>query len=363
MELFTHDDLKSLLVVQDPACITLTLPADPAQAQVAPITLKNLSREAARQLEARGWKPQEAARLLEPVEGLVADALYWREQSGGLAIFLAGGLFQTYRVPMALDERVSVRDRFLLSPLLPLLAGDGRFTVLTLSRKHTRLLEGSRAGLAEVALEGMPEGFEEAFEKEGVRRGTFGSAPEEDDRVRIERFFREVDKFLGPILRRDCPPLVLAGVDHILSLYRAANTYPQLVEGGVPGSTEPLRLPELHQKAWALVRPIFEKAQGDAVAQYEALARTERASHDPHQVVPAAHYGRVETLLLARGAHLPGSFDAESGKVVVHRTAHPDAEDLLDLAAIQTLRHDGRVFSLAPDAMPVESTMAAVFRY
>lgn len=363
MELFTHDDLRTLLAVQDPTCITITLPADPAQAQAAPIKLKNLSREAARLLEARGYKPQEAVRLLEPVEKLVADPLYWREQSGGLAIFLTGDFFQTFRVPMALDERVAVRDRFTLSPLIPLLAGDGRFYVLALSRKHVRLLEGSRASLAEVALDGLPSGLDETFEKEGVRRGTFGSAPEEDDRARIERFFREVDKFLGPILRRDCPPLLLAGVDHILSIYRSANTYPQLVEGGIPGSTEPLRVSDLHQKAWALVKPIFERAQQEAVGQVRQLAGAGRASHDPHEVVPAAHYGRIETLLLARGAHQPGAFDAGTGKVVVHRSAHPDAEDLLDLAAIQTLMHDGRVFSLAAADLPAKAMMAAVFRY
>lgn len=367
MDSFTRNDLTSLLAVEEAPCITITLPADPAQAQAAPILLKNLHREAARQLEARGLKPQEAARLLEPVEKLIADPLYWREQSGGLAIFLAGGFFQTFHVPIALEERVAVRDRFIFSPIIPLMAGDGRFHVLTLSRKQVRLLEGSRAGLAERLVEGLPPGPGEAAEKEGRQRGSsvnaFGSAPEEDDRTPLERFFREVDKVLQPILRPDCDPLVLAGVDSILPVYRAVNTYPRLVEGGVIGSPEPIRPAELHPKAWGLVKPIFEQEQREAVGQYEQLSHTERASNDAHKIVPAAFYGRVERLLLARGVRQPGHFDAGTGKVVVHKTDRPDSEDLLDLAAIQTLMHDGKVYPLPVSSIPDGSPLAAVFRY
>jgi Bacterial archaeo-eukaryotic release factor family 3 len=382
MDNFTRDDLKSLLAVQDAHCLTITLPADPAQPQAAPILLKNLHREALRQLGTRGLRANEARQILGPIEALIGDPIFWREQAGGLAIFRARDFVRTFRVPLALQERVTLRDRFLLSPLIPMLAGDGRFYILALSQKRIRLLEGSRAGAVEVSLEDVPVSLAEALQGEWVEKGTqyrarqgsaggqhaasmtgYGSGPEEDDKARIERFFREVDRGLQPILRGERAPLVLFGVDYLLPIYRDVNTYPHLVEGGVTGSPDILRPAELHQKAWPIAQTIFEREQDAAIAQFEHLSKSERASSDLHQVIPAAYYGRVDTLLMARGSHQAGRFDAQTGKVVVHKTARPEAEDLPDLAAIQTLLHDGDVFPLDPECVPHNSMLAAIFRY
>ena len=95
MDTFTRDDLKSLLAIQDADCLTLTLPADPAQPQAAPILLKNLHREALHMLSGRGLRPSDARLILDPIEGLIGDPLYWREQAGGLALFRAREFLQT----------------------------------------------------------------------------------------------------------------------------------------------------------------------------------------------------------------------------------------------------------------------------
>lgn len=382
MDTFTRDDLKSLLAIQAAHCLTITLPADPAQPQAAQILLKNLYREALRQLCARGLREPEARQLLEPIEALTTDPLYWREQAGGLAIFHAGDFFRTYCVPMPLEAHVAVRDRFVLSSLIPLLTGDGRFFVLALSQKQVRLLAGSRASIAEVGLDGVPTSLGEALKDEVIEKDAqfrarqpsagrhhsttvygYASGPEEDDKERIERFFREVDRGLQSILRGERSPLVLAGVDYLLPIYRAVSTYPLLAKGGVAGNPETLRPSDLQQKAWAIVQPMFESEQRQALAQFDQLAKSERASTDLHKVIPAAYYGQVETLLIPRGIRQWGHFEPETGRVVVHKTERPEAEDLLDFAAIHTIMHDGAVYTVTPDVIPKHAPVAAVLRY
>ncbi len=54
-----------------------------------------------------------------------------------------------------------------------------------------------------------------------------------------------------------------------------------------------------------------------------------------------------------------------SGEKTVLRHAEPMAgsEDLLDLAAIQTITNGGMVYMMEKSALPDESLIAAIFRY
>jgi hypothetical protein len=49
----------------------------------------------------------------------------------------------------------------------------------------------------------------------------------------ILRYFHQVDTGLRAFLRDEHAPLVLAGVEYLLPIYRRANTYPYMLEGGV----------------------------------------------------------------------------------------------------------------------------------
>ena len=58
-----------------------------------------------------------------------------------------------------------------------------------------------------------------------------------------------------------------------------------------------------------------------------------------------------------------GTFDAATNTLQIHEQAQPGDEDLLDLAATQTLLHDGAVYVLAQGEMPDAAPLATVFRY
>jgi hypothetical protein len=74
-------------------------------------------------------------------------------------------------LPRSLDlpELAVVDDRFQVTPLLPLLAGDGHFFVLALSQNQIRLLEGTRDRVEEVDLPGVPLGVRDALQGEEVQ--------------------------------------------------------------------------------------------------------------------------------------------------------------------------------------------------
>lgn len=272
-------------------------------------------------------------------------------------------------------------DRFHIKPMLPILSGDGRFYVLALSQNQVRLLQGTRYSVDQVDLDGVPQGIEEALrldppEKllqsparpQGVKGKAapvfhgHGGAPD-DPKENILQYLRQVDKGLHDLIGNEHAPLVLAGVEYLFPIYREANTYPHLLEEGIPGNPEGLTAQQLHGQAWNIIEPRFQTEQRDAVNQYDRLAGTGRTSKDLEGIVREAWRGRVEVLFVAIGVQRWGSFDPNTDAVQLHDKAEPGDEDLLDFAAIQTFLNGGRVYAVEPENVPDDRHLAAIFRY
>jgi hypothetical protein len=318
---------------------------------------------------------------LAPGQTLLDDSLFWQHQSDGLAAFLAADMSRHFCLPHSFSELLVVNSRFHITPLLPLLTGSGRFYVLALSQNDVRLLQGTRFTVAEVDLKQVPRTLADALqfddperqlqwhtraaERGGERAAMFHGhgVGVDDQKDRILRYFRRIDAGLQEFLRNERAPLILAGVEYYFPIYREANTYAHLMEGGIRGNPELERPDELHARAWELVGPVFEQDQENALQRYQQLAGTGRTTDDLALLLPAARDGRVDTLLLSRDVHQWGSFDAESGDVHLRDEPSAGNDDLLDLAATYTLTNSGTVYVLDADKMPGGNPTVAVFRY
>ena len=247
-----------------------------------------------------------------------------------------------------------------------------------------RLYEGSRFGLSAIDdLEGVPKSLADALkydeqEKQlqfhtgtGVSAGKTGRAAmfhgqgvgTDDSKDRILRYFRQIDQGLRDFLREEQAPLVLAGVDYLLPIYKEVNTYQHLLNGKITGNPEGVNIDELHRQAWSLVQPHFQQEQQKAAARYRQLAGTGKTANDPREIIPAAYHGRVDLLFVSVGRQQWGDYNPGTSQVHLHPEAQPGSFDILDLAATQTLLHGGAVYAVEPGEVPDESNLAAVFRY
>lgn len=258
VNILNRDDLRTLTRKPTGLCVSIYLPTHQVgrEIQQDPLRLKNLLGEAEEHLLASGLCTPDAKELLEPAQRLLQDGLFWQHQSDGLAIFLSREMFRYYRLPLDFDALVVVTDRFHIKPLLPLLSGDGRFYVLALSQNEVRLLQGTRYSVSEVDLEGVPASLTEALRYDdpekrlqfhtstrtpggrGERPATFHGhgTGSNDAKANILRYFHQVDEGLHDLLRDEQAPLVLAGVDYLLPIYKEANTYPHLVDQELRGA-------------------------------------------------------------------------------------------------------------------------------
>jgi len=388
MALQLREEIKTLVDNPQDPCVSIfapTVQAGPDTRQ-NPVRIKNLLRQAEDKLVDLGMRRNEAGKLLSPARDLVENAPFWQKQATALAIFRNPAVFKAYRLPLDLQDVVVVGSTFHIKPLLPLLANDGRFFILAISENEAHLYAASRHSINEVHVEDMPRNLAEvlqpsAFEASALFRthaaiapGTMGRAmfhghsePKDLEKEHIERYFRDIDRALHEVLRNERAPLVLAGVRYFLPIYQQVNSYPHLMNEIVEGNPERNHksLIELHREAWKIVEPVFKRHQDESADVCRMAISRGKGSKEINEVLPAAFNSRVDRLFVPTGMQLWGSFNPGDGGVQINyaRTAAPGEDDLLNLAAFQTYLKGGTVFVVNPAEMPVESNVAAAYRF
>ena len=388
MDVLNKTELEQLMLNEQQNCVSIYLPTHQTGAEIQqdPIRLKNQLKEAEILLSAQGVSTRGVQTMLEPASTLLQDFGFWQHQSDGLAIFLSSNGVRLFRLPLNFKELTIVADHFYIKPLLPLFTGDGHFYILAVSQNHIRLLNGTRTSVNEVEIGKVAGSLDEALPSDdhqvnlqlhtsgavggmtGDGSVTFhgqGGGSDESAKNDLLRYFHLVDDGLGEFLQGDGAPLVLAGVEYLLPIYKEANTYPNIIDLVIKGNPDLLSAKELHKSAWDILEPLFHVAQAEAVALYQQLAgqASERAANTLERIIPFAFQGRVETLFVASGEQQLGVFNPATNEVEIHDQPEPGDEYLLDLAAAQTYLKGGTVYVVEPEKVPGGTYAAAVLRY
>ncbi|MCK9274078.1 MAG: hypothetical protein M0P57_03210 [Syntrophales bacterium] len=382
MDRITTDDLKRLAETRNGPCISIFMPASRIDPDENRIRYKNLFRQTENMMtELRdGIDVQEQ---MAPAGKLLDDRVFWQHQSDGLALFLEEGELFTYRLPVSFETLAVVSDRFHIKPLIQFVTSDSPFYLLALSQGKVQLFDCTIQSIEKAEQKGMPQSLQEALKYDdperqlqfhtetqawgGKRTAMFHGhgVGIDDSKDRISRFFQELDRWIRVYanMHDSRRPLVIAGVDYLLPIYRESNSYPHLIEGGIIGNPDELEERELHRKAWKLLEPHLKKDRDNASARYRDLAGTGRTSEDLKDIVPAAAYGRVDTLFVAKGVQQWGSFDPTGVNLEIHGTQRPGDDDLLDLAALLAFTKGGKVYVEERENIPADSEVAALFRF
>ena len=383
--------LQELLSAAGP-CLTLILsayrPGEPGKPPAAAIQMD--LQESETKLAARKVPVTVMDELLEPLRQLTHEDEALAGSGFARAIFRARGIFRRFELPIppSPEEACVVGDCFWIRPLFPSLALPEKIFVLDLTKKSAALLVCSRSGITAVDFpKGTPRTIDEAMGFDapdhdlvnrsaagpssgamaGVKFGT-GSG-RETQHAHLRDFYRAIDRGVTELLHREISaprpaPLILAGVDEDMVLYRSVNSYPHLVEQGIhgsPGAGQNVSLPSARmlRHAHDIALFSFERRIAQALAAANERLGPARFSVDLDAILKAAAEGRVSDLYLDQTAQRTGTFE---GKILGGHANWHD-EDLLNVAAVETLLAGGAVYSLATHWMPRGALAAASFRY
>jgi hypothetical protein len=368
-------------------CVTLLLPpykpGEPGKPAAA--LLKRDLQEAAKNLTARRIAEPLIAELLEPLHQLSHEKESMAGWSSPRVIFRSAGVFRQFELPVAPSPApaCTVGDCFSIRPILPSLALPATIYVLEVTKKAGALLACSFTANAEVELpKGTPRSLEEALgfdapdhdlmnrsssgPSTGAMRGVqFGTGSErETQHAHLHDFYRAIDRGVNELLRSSQAPLILAGVDEDMTIYRSINTYANLLEQGIHGSpgggqNVPTTPAEIRRHAHQIA--LFSHERRVALEMLVAKERFAPARFSIHldSILQASAEGRVSDLYLDEYGRHMGTFE---GKIFGGRT-NWHGEDLMNVAAVETLLRGGAVHSLPSHLMPRGAVAAATFRY
>jgi len=384
MAILNSSELRHLIAEKEQPCVSIYLPTHRKGPQIEQdrIRLKNLLRKAEKLLSDSGMRGNEMATILDPARKLLENSIFWRHQSDGLAVFLSADEFFNFQLPYHFSEVVVVTDRYHVKPLLPVLTDEAQFYVLAFSQKQVRLLQGSMYSVSEIDLEGVSTSLAETLDptrnrnhlqfhtgapshgsgkRDAIYHGSgFG---DEDRKKAIQKFFAQVDRGVTEVLKDNPGPLVLAGVDYLLPLYREVSKYPNLVGSGVTGNFDVVAAEELHRLAWEQVEPFLTENRKKNWDRFVELRGTESklVSDEVREVVKSALSGRIDALFVAAGVQHWGTVDFQNQHVEIHEGEQSGDCDLLDLAAVHTLTKGGSVYIM--ENGDASSDIAAIYRY
>ncbi|HEX3657559.1 MAG TPA: hypothetical protein VHV55_17345 [Pirellulales bacterium] len=381
---FTLRDFNELLELRSRHCISIYLPTHPSsdEGKQDRIVLRNLMDEARDALVARGLHRGETESLIAPGMALLEDQKFWHDRSAGLALFLSGGQARHWRLPRSFESLAWVGDRFYAKPLFPLFDETGRYYLLALSQKGVRLFSGRPDHLAEVPVEGLPHGIDEIASHEppegtrqchtgqkalGGKEGEIfhgqGGAHDHAKQHDLVIYLRAVDRALSPVLHGQTVPLIFVGVEDLFPHYRQVNSYPYMLAEAIHTNPDRLNAAELQARAASVLQPYWLKAETEDLARFDAALGSGRVSGSIEEILRSAECGRVDCLFVAGDAQLWGHWDPITTTAQIFDVRDPNAEDLLDLAAVLVHRQHGRIHVLKAKSLPGGITAAAIFRY
>lgn len=378
---FTPQEMEHLLDVEAPLYLSLYLHQDTATLAAKKARAHKLVRAAQASLAEHHLPPVGSEALLEPLRATLLEPEIWRGQRGSLALFKTPTEYFGYHIPLGLPERVVVGNQFFIKPLVPLLAWARPFYILAVSQHQARLLQCTYDTVSEIQAEGMPHNLDDALsdmesEKQHQVRSTpaFGAGrgmairygeggAQEEHKARLDRYLRLIDAAVHRTLARAHAPMVFAGVEYLFPMFQQLTTYPQLYKFPLKGNPDRVRVETLHMRARELLCGYFEEPRCEALAQYRELYASERTLSDMESIVNAAREGRVQALFLDRQADEWGEYDSGTRQVLYRPQPGSDGTELSNLAAILTLKHQGKAFLLDTPEMPGQAGMAAVLRY
>jgi hypothetical protein len=380
----SKEQLASLAAVKGNPCVSFYLPTTVSGAdkneQKDVIAFKNMLQQVTYQLRQRNVDQLQLENLLKPGYDLIRDNNFWLNLSKGLAVFVSEGEFKYMKLPREPKDEIIVNTSYYLAPLVPLITGYDYFYLLVLSKKQAKLYRADKYGMAYLPIPEMPNGIDDVVhleEKEDenlFRTDTSGAGQganfhgigsgKPDDKTNIALYFDEVDETaMKAILNKESVPLLLAGVEYLIPIYKSVAGYKNIWEKALTGSYEHQDGNSIYRDAMEVMEPYFKQRSQKALDMYANNSATALTSSIASDVIPAAFYRKVWHLFVEKDQHIWGTFDEMNNELKIHETQQEGDECLIDKAILKTVLNGGEVHVLEKERMPADSKIAALMRY
>lgn len=390
MPLITKEEIAELTDVNQKNCISIFIPTHRAGKKVLQgqdiLSLKNQLKEVNNKLAKKGFHADAIKKMMAPVQQLIDDTSFWRQQSDGLAIFIADGFSKVYTLPIYFKEFNYVSNSFYLKPLMPMFVGDGNFYLLMLERSNVKLYECTRDSFTEISVDHcIPEtkqdvvGYDYEQKNLQFRTGQIGTgqtgtghamyhgqeAATGKRKNEIKKYLRAINDGLAPLFKEEDIPMLIVAQDPLFDMYREVNSYPNLMEENLKVNFGDTHINEVHELAWERMTSVFDQKRKDKIARFVDEQGTGKTAIGINEIIPAAFNGKVDALFCENKSDIFGNYKEENNSIIVNQSEEDDNTiSLMNVAAVKTFLNGGEVYLLDKEEMPnPNSRINALYRY
>ncbi len=345
------------------------------------MVLKNELKEVKSKLSKKGFTDDVIKKMIAPVQQLIDNSSFWREQSDGLAIFIADGFFEKYTLPVYFEAFNYISNSFYLKPLMPMFVGDGNFYLMLLELGDVKLYECTKDSFTEIMINDLiPEkkqdrvGYDyeeknlqfrtqQAGSGQAIYHGQEAATGKRKDEIRL--YFKAINEGLIPVLKDENKPLLIASQDYLFDIYKDINSYSNLFDSNIKVNLGAIAIFDVHELAWENIAPVFDQKRKEKIELFLAEQGTGRTATGVSEVLPAAFNGKIDSLFCENTADIFGTYKKENDTILVTESSENDSTiSLMNIAAIQTFLKGGDVYLLEKNEMPnPNSKINALYRY
>lgn len=379
MSVVNRETIEKLISETQDVNVTIFIPTHKKgeEGKQDSIRLKNIIQKTKNELIEKGWKENRVDELFKPVYTKTEENQFWLHQDKGLALYVNEKYFDFFKIPVSPKENFYISDNFLITPLLELQNHHNIYHVLLLSQSETKMFKVAPDKTTQVKFESVPTSMEEHLKYHVHERsvqhhsGASGGgavfhgqgADVDENKKELELFLKHIENKVTKYLKKVNGPLVLAGPDKMISYYKKANKYFNLVDNHIIGNCDTKSVQEIEEESWKIVEPYFREEILSDIERFNDLQGSELISTDVSDIVKGAYFGKVDTLFVPMGFHQYGVFDPNKNRVEISDKLNGEAVDLINYAAISALRNGSTLYGLPQSEVPNNSALAAIYRY
>jgi hypothetical protein len=276
IKLPSKDEIEKLSEIRHANCVSIYCayiePSGPSD-NPNRIQLKNLVKEARDMMSAEGLKMREIDAILGPADKLLETIEFRPKFKHSLALFMYDGFFRCYRLPTIMNKSaISIGDRFTTQFIQKILAENSNYYLLSLSHNGAKLMVGDRYELndlqfkkpikklkSELNIDETPKSLQPhpiGPNSQGKKSEKFHEQYSQAsyDKEMLSEYFRHVDHEIKGVTKEKYP-LVLAGAQYLIPLFRQVCTYPNTCKEEIRGNIEHTPPEEIRKLAYKIVEP------------------------------------------------------------------------------------------------------------
>lgn len=321
----------------------------------------------------------EARKFLREAYAYLQKDEFWLHLSDMLVLFISEDRFALYTLPIKRKALTYVGPEFYLSPLISLINKNRSFFILSLSQGGSEFFEAGPhhitpvkvddlipASIAEVGAESEEKSLQ--FHSVGASQAIYhGQGMGKDVKeIELEKYFRQLDEGLMRMLYDEKRPMILAGVDYLIPLYKSLSKYPYILSDHISGNQEHVHPADLQEKAWAVVSRYYQKDVEEKLSSFKENYVLDKASFSLAEIIKAAFEGKIKYLFLDK-EHEPlwGFYGYLSdNQIEFHLGQNAYNYCLYNFTATQAFEKGAEVYFLDQSELPMpDVSMNAIFRY